>query len=159
MADGMTLREAGTKAPEFVAASNELGTVRLADLAGKTVVLYFYPKDSTPGCTVEACGFRDANTALQAAGAIVLGVSKDSLKSHASFREKQGLTFPLLSDPEGALVSAFGAWKEKNMYGKKVVGIRRATFVIDGTGTIRKVWPDVKPEGHAAEVLAFIETL
>jgi len=159
MADILRLLEEGTKAPDFTAASNELGTVRLSDLKGKTVVLYFYPKDQTPGCTVEACSFRDANARLQEAGVLVLGVSKDSLKSHAAFAAKQGLTFPLLSDPEGALVTAFGAWKEKNLYGKKTIGIRRSTFVIDGTGTIRKVWPDVKPEGHAEDVLAYLKTL
>jgi peroxiredoxin Q/BCP len=159
MGEAKAVPTEGQAAPDFTAESNELGTVRLADLRGKTVVLYFYPKDSTPGCTVEACGFRDANAALQAAGVVVLGVSKDSLKSHASFSKKYGLTFPLLSDPQGTLISAYGAWKQKSMFGHTALGIRRCTFVIDREGIVRRVWPDVKAAGHADEVLAFVTTL
>ena len=159
MAEARELLSEGTKAPDFEAASNELGTVRLSDLKGKTVIVYFYPKDQTPGCTVEACGFRDANAQLQAAGAVVLGVSKDSLKSHASFATKQRLNFPLLSDPQGAIITAFGAWKQKSMFGHTALGIRRCTFVIDGEGIIRLVWPDVKASGHAEDVLAYVKSL
>lgn len=149
----------GIKAPAFSAPSSDGNTIALKDLKGKTVVLYFYPRDNTPGCTREACSFRDAYAEMQKLGAVVLGVSKDSLDSHRKFKEKQALNFPLLSDPDGKMIQAFGVWKEKNMYGKKVMGIERSTFLIDGTGVIRKIWRGVKVDGHSDEVLEAIQQL
>jgi len=143
----------GTAAPDFEADTHDRGRIRLSDLRGRTVVLYFYPKDHTPGCTVEACGFRDVFAALNDLGVVVLGVSKDSVKTHQSFANKHGLPFSLVSDPDGRIISAYGAWKQKSLFGKTALGIRRATFVIGPDGVIRKVFPDVKPAGHAAEVL------
>jgi len=131
--------------------------VRLQDWAGKTVVLYFYPKDDTSGCTTEACGFRDTWGDIQAAGAVVLGVSPDSATSHARFRDKYELPFPLLADPDHTLAEAYGVWGEKSMYGRKYFGIHRTTFVIGPDGTVRKVFRKVKPKGHAAEVLAAVQ--
>ncbi len=149
----------GMKAPDFQAASSEGGEIALKDLAGKTVVLYFYPKDSTPGCTKEACGFRDVNAELRELGVVVLGVSKDSLKSHGKFAEKHGLNFPLLSDPEGKILDAYGAWKEKTIYGRTALGIERSTFLIDGDGVIRRVWRKVKVAGHVEEVVEAVKEL
>jgi peroxiredoxin Q/BCP len=130
------------------------GNLKLSSLTGKNVVLYFYPKDDTPGCTKEACSFRDNLARVRSKGAIVLGVSKDDLESHAKFREKYSLSFPLLSDPESKVLNAYGVWKEKNLYGKTFMGIERTTFVIDEAGRIRKVFPRVKVDGHTDEVLA-----
>jgi len=143
----------GTPAPDFEADTHDRGRIRLSGFRGRTVVLYFYPKDHTPGCTVEACGFRDVFAALNDLGVVVLGVSKDSVKTHQSFANKHGLPFSLVSDPDGRIISAYGAWKQKSLFGKTALGIRRATFVIGPDGVIRKVFPDVKPAGHAAEVL------
>jgi peroxiredoxin Q/BCP len=146
--------EPGKKAPAFELESSQGGKISLASLAGKTVVLYFYPRDSTPGCTVEAEGFRDALPKLAKKGAVVLGVSKDSIASHCKFADKYRLSFPLLSDPEGKIIEAYGAWGEKNMYGKKMMGIVRTTVIIGPDGKVQKVFPKVKAAGHADEVLA-----
>lgn len=128
--------------------------VSLADFAGRTVVLYFYPEDDTPGCTVQACEFRDAWGELEAAGAVVLGVSPDDPASHARFRNKRRLPFPLLADGDLAVSRRYGAWGEKQMFGRKYQGMRRNTYVIDGKGIIRHVFERVRPRGHAARVLA-----
>lgn len=149
----------GSKAPSFQLESSEDGKVSLASLAGKIVVLYFYPRDNTPGCTVEAQDFRDQHRAFLDAGAVVLGVSRDSIASHCKFRDKYGLPFPLLSDSDGATMTAYQAWGEKVMYGKKVTGVIRSTVVIDRGGKIAKHWPKVNVKGHAAEVLAFVQSL
>jgi len=146
----------GEPAPDFRLPADDGKTYALRDLRGKKVVLYFYPKDDTPGCTKEACSFRDNLSRVSSKGAIVLGVSKDDLESHAKFREKYSLSFPLLSDPEGKVLSAYGVWKEKNLYGKTFMGIERTTFVIDEGGRIQKVFPRVKVEGHVDEVLAVL---
>jgi peroxiredoxin Q/BCP len=149
----MTTPVAGSKAPAFTLPSDQGGTVSLADLRGKPVVLYFYPRDDTSGCTVEACEFRDNWARVRAAGAVVLGVSPDSLESHEKFRTKHRLPFPLLSDPDHGVAIRYGAWGEKSMYGRRYQGILRTTFVIDPEGTIHTVFTKVKPRGHAAEVL------
>jgi peroxiredoxin Q/BCP len=149
----------GDKAPPFALVSHEGRTIRLTDLKGRPVVLYFYPKDDTPGCTKEACSFRDAWSEIQAAGAVVLGVSPDDATSHEKFRAKYRLPFPLLSDPDHAVAEAYGAWGEKSMYGRKYEGILRTTFLIDGTGVVRRVFEKVRPEGHAEEVLAAVQQL
>ena len=151
--------KAGDKAPPFALPSNEGRIVRLADLKGKPVVLYFYPKDDTPGCTKEACSFRDAWSEIQETGAVVLGVSPDDAASHEKFRTKYRLPFPLLSDPDHAVADAYGAWGEKSMYGRKYEGILRTTFLIDGTGVVQRVFEKVRPEGHADEVLAAVQQL
>jgi peroxiredoxin Q/BCP len=122
-------------------------------------VLYFYPKDDTPGCTKEACAFRDASLQLQELGAVVLGVSPDDAASHAKFRDKFSLNFPLLSDPEHQMAEEYGAWREKNMYGKKSMGIQRSTYLIDGAGKIAKVWKKVSVDGHDAQVLEALKEL
>lgn len=143
----------GDQAPAFDLPSDTGKTVKLSDFAGKTLVLYFYPRDSTPGCTREAIAFSEAVARLRALGASVVGVSKDSVKSHGSFRDKYSLAIPLLSDPDLALHKAFGAWGEKTMYGKKVEGTIRSTFVIGPDGKISKVFPSVKVDGHVEKVL------
>ncbi len=135
------------------------GQVHLADLKGHTVVLYFYPKDDTPGCTAEACSFRDANREMQKRGVVVLGVSADSIESHQKFADKYGLPYPLLADTDTTVSQLYGVWKEKNMYGKTYMGINRETFLIDKDGIVRKVWPKVKAAEHAQEVLDTIESL
>ncbi len=149
----------GRKAPAFRLASSEGGHVSLADFKGKTVVLYFYPKDDTPGCTREACDFRDSQAALRQKGVVVLGVSADSIESHGKFKKKHKLNFPLLSDPDKAVAKAYGAWGEKTLYGRKSIGMIRSTFVIDGAGVVRKVFPKVKVDGHAEKVLEAVSTL
>ena len=149
----MAMVKEGQKAPDFALASSEGGEVSLKDLRGKPVVLYFYPKDDTPGCTKEACAFRDTQAAIKKKGAVVLGVSGDSLESHDKFRKKYKLNFPLLADPDKAVAKKYGAWGEKVMYGKKVTGMIRSTFVIDGEGVVRKVFPKVRVDGHADKVL------
>ena len=149
----------GRKAPAFKLASSEGGFVSLADLKGKTVVLYFYPKDDTPGCTREACEFRDSQAALRKKGVVVLGVSADSIESHGKFKTKYKLNFPLLSDPDKAVAKAYGAWGEKTLYGRKFMGMIRSTFVIDGAGVVRKVFPKVKVDGHAEKVLEVVAAL
>lgn len=135
------------------------GKVHLADLRNSNVVLYFYPKDDTPGCTKEACSFRDADREMQKRGVVVLGVSVDDLSSHQKFAQKYGLQFPLLADTDMQVAQLYGVWKEKNMYGRKYMGVNRETFLIDKEGVVRKVWGKVKAEGHAQEVLATIEAL
>jgi thioredoxin-dependent peroxiredoxin len=144
----------GVKAPDFSLAADDGTTVALKALKGRKVVLYFYPKDDTSGCTKEACGFRDRWSDVKQAGAIVLGVSPDAVASHQKFKQKYQLPFPLLADPAHLVAEAYGAWGEKSMYGKKYKGILRTTFLIDGEGRIARVFEKVKPEGHAAEVLA-----
>jgi len=146
--------EAGAKAPRFKLPSDEGRTVSLDDLKGKKIVLYFYPKDDTSGCTAQACEFRDNWKSVQAAGAVVLGVSPDGVTSHGKFKAKYRLPFPLLADEDHAVAEAYGAWGEKSMYGRKYHGILRTTFVIGADGRIVKVFQKVKPKGHAAEVLA-----
>lgn len=135
------------------------GQVHLHDLQGHPVVLYFYPKDDTPGCTAEACSFRDADHEMQKRGVVVLGISADNIASHQKFANKYGLSFPLLSDTDTTVSQQYGVWKEKNMYGKKYMGVNRETFLIDKDGIVRKVWPKVKAEGHAQQVLDTIEEL
>lgn len=141
----------GKPAPLFTAPT-DAGTISLAELRGKKVVLYFYPKDATPGCTIEAQGFRDLHDDFVAKGAVVLGVSKDPPKKHASFKAKQSLPFTLVSDESG-LCETYGVWREKTLYGKKYMGIARVTFLIDEAGVVRNVWDPVKAAGHAREVL------
>ena len=147
----------GDKAPDFTLKSDQDEDVSLKDFLGKSdVVLYFYPKDNTPGCTKEACSFRDNIQPIQAKNAVVLGISPDSVKSHQSFINKQNLNFTLLSDPDHKVADAYGAWGEKSMYGKKYMGILRTTFVIGKDGNIKNVFEKVKPEGHAEEVLQIL---
>jgi peroxiredoxin Q/BCP len=145
--------EEGKKAPAFTLASDEGNKVKLSDLKGSPVVLYFYPKDDTPGCTKEACAFRDRKEELKKLGAVVLGVSPDDVASHAKFREKYELNFPLLADADHKIADKYGAWREKNMYGKKSMGIQRSTFLIDAEGRVAKVWKRVKVDGHDTQVL------
>lgn len=144
----------GDQAPAFTAITTDGSTLKLADLKGRSVVLYFYPRDDTPGCTKEACAFRDAWAQFQRKGAVVLGVSTDPVKSHQKFTEKFNLPFPLLADEDKAIVQAYGVWGEKTFMGRKFEGTHRVTFLIGPDGKIRHVWPKVKPEEHAAEVLA-----
>lgn len=151
--------EVGTKAPAFTLKNAEGKSVKLSEFKGKSVVLYFYPKDDTPGCTKEACGFRDSSAALKKHGAVVLGVSPDNVASHAKFRDKYELPFPLLADEKHEVADKYGAWREKNMYGKKSMGIQRSTYLIDKDGKIAKVWARVKPEEHAAQVLEALAAL
>jgi thioredoxin-dependent peroxiredoxin len=146
--------EAGTKAPAFTLAADDGNRVKLSELQGSPVVLYFYPADDTPGCTREACAFRDRKSDLQALGVKVFGVSPDDVASHVKFRDKYQLNFPLLADPDHGVAEKFGAWREKNMYGKKSMGIARSTFLIDAKGVIRKVWKAVKVDGHDEAVIA-----
>jgi len=146
----------GDQAPGFSLQNAEGETISLSDFTGKTVVVYFYPKDNTPGCTKEACGFRDVYDEILAKGAVVLGISADSVKSHANFKTKFDLPFHLLSDPEKTTIQAFGAWGIKKMYGKEYEGLLRSTFVLDGSGRVVKAFPKVKPAEHAAEILALL---
>lgn len=155
----MAMIQEGKQAPDFTLASSQGGELSLRELRGKTVVLYFYPKDDTPGCTREACGFRDSQAALKRRGVVVLGVSGDSLASHEKFKAKYKLNFPLLSDPDKAVAKKYGAWGEKVLYGRKSIGMIRSTFVIDGTGVVRKVFPRVKVDGHVEKVLEAVSTL
>ncbi len=148
--------EEGKEAPDFELASDTGERVRLSQLRGRPVVLYFYPKDDTPGCTNEARGFRDAHAEYEERGAVVLGVSPDSEASHARFREKHGLPFTLLADPDHEVAERYGVWVEKNSHGKKSMGINRSTFVIDADGKVAKAMLGVRPEGHAGEVLAVL---
>jgi peroxiredoxin Q/BCP len=149
----------GDKAPDFSLPSDGAKTISLKGLKGKSVVLYFYPKDDTPGCTIEAKDFRDHLKEFESAGAVILGASKDSVKSHEKFKEKFCLPFPLLSDEEGRLCADYGVWVEKSMYGKTYMGIERATFLIDKTGVIRNIWRKVKVDGHVKEVLEAAKAL
>lgn len=147
----------GQKAPEFTLPDSNGTPVRLKDFRGKNVVLYFYPKDLTPGCTKEACSFNEALAALRKRGAVVLGVSADSVESHRKFADKYGLQFPLLSDSAKDVIKAYGVWQKKSLYGRSFMGIVRTTFVIDEKGKIRAIVPKVKVEGHAEEILKILE--
>jgi peroxiredoxin Q/BCP len=148
------MAQEGSPAPDFELEADDGSTVRLSDFRGRPVVLYFYPKDDTPGCTREACEFRDAYAAFQERGAVVIGVSPDGPASHVRFKEKYGLPFVLLADPERAAAEAYGVWREKTMYGKRRMGVHRSTFVIDADGNVVRAMRGVKPDGHAAAVLA-----
>lgn len=152
----MNLLQAGAKAPDFNTSDQSGKKVRLKDYRGKKVVLYFYPKDDTPGCTKEACAFRDRFAEFKKLGVEVLGVSVDTEKSHKSFAEKFKLPFTLLADTEKKVVNAYGVWGEKSMYGRKYMGTNRVTYLIDESGRIAAVFPKVKPEEHAAEILAMV---
>jgi peroxiredoxin Q/BCP len=143
----------GDKAPDFTLLADTGGKVSLKALKGKTAVLYFYPKDDTPGCTAEACAFRDALPDFSKVKAAIIGISRDSVASHDKFKTKFALPFPLASDTDGKVCEAYGVWVEKSMYGRKYMGIERATFLIDGKGVIRNVWRKVKVKGHAEDVL------
>lgn len=143
----------GDKAPDFTAPDQNGNVHSLADYHGKQLVLYFYPKDMTSGCTVQACDFRDNLARIRTHGAEVLGVSPDSVKSHGKFVEKESLNFPLLADEEKKMVQDYGVWKEKSMYGKKYMGVERTTFIVGPEGTITKIFPKVKVPGHVQEVI------
>ena len=149
--------EVGMKAPAFTLPDKDGNLVSLADFAGKTVALYFYPRDNTPGCTRQACAFAGAYEDFKKIDAVVIGVSKDSQASHQRFAEKYDLPFVLLSDPELTAIQAYGVWQENKNYGKVSMGVVRSTFVIDGEGVIEKVMPKVKPDTNAAEILAYLE--
>ncbi|MBR0156825.1 MAG: thioredoxin-dependent thiol peroxidase [Clostridia bacterium] len=149
--------EAGMKAPEFCLNDGEGKEVRLSDFLGRKVVLYFYPKDNTPGCTRQACAFAGAYAAFREKDVAVIGVSRDSVDSHKKFAEKHGLPFLLLSDPERKAIEAYGVWQEKKNYGKVSMGVVRTTFIIDENGLIEKVMPKVKPDTNAAEILEYLE--
>lgn len=151
--------EPGDKAVPFRLKTYGGDTVKLSDFKGQTVVLYFYPRDDTPGCTKEACAFRDRSSELQDLGVALLGISPDTVESHESFRDKYELNFPLLADPDHAISEAYGAWREKNMYGKKSMGIQRSTFIIDGKGKIAKTWKRVQVAGHDAKVIEAVKQL
>ncbi len=153
----MTDLNPGDRAPAFTLPNDSGGTVSLSDYAGVHLVLYFYPKDDTPGCTNEANGFTQALPQIEAAGARVLGVSKDSPARHAKFRAKYSLGFPLASDEDGQMIESYGAWVEKSLYGRQYMGIDRSTFLIDPFGTIRKVWRKVKVPGHVEAVLEAVK--
>ena len=155
----MAMPDVGDKAPAFSLEDQSGETVKLSDFKGKTVVLYFYPKDDTPGCTREACAFRDEHSALKKAGAVVLGVSPDSGPSHAKFAGKYKLPFPLLADIDHAVSEKYGAWGEKTLYGRKFMGITRSTFLIDPSGKVARVWPKVKVDGHVDQVLEAIREI
>jgi peroxiredoxin Q/BCP len=151
--------EPGQPAPDFTLPDQHGRDLRLSDLRGTPVVLYFYPRDNTPGCTTEACAFRDARADYEKAGAKVLGVSPDSVASHLKFAEKFNLPFTLLADTEKAVCQAYGVWQQKTLYGKTSMGVVRSTFVIDPEGIVRHVFPRVKVNGHCDEVLAALQTL
>jgi peroxiredoxin Q/BCP len=150
--------QTGQPAPDFDL-ETDTGRVRLSDLKGRIVVLYFYPKDDTSGCTAEAIGFSEAAAEFEKAGAVVIGVSKDPAKSHGKFRGKYDLKVELGADPQGEVVERYGVWVEKSMYGRKYMGIERATFLVDRDGVVRRVWRKVKVPGHVAEVLAATKNL
>ena len=151
--------EAGTKAPAFTLKATDGSTVKLSDLKGKPVVLYFYPKDDTPGCTKEACAFRDRKEELTKLGAVVFGISPDTVESHVKFSEKFDLNFQLLADKDHKVAEKYGAWREKNRYGKVTMGLQRSTYVIDAEGKVAKVWKAVKVDGHDAKVLEIVQGL
>ncbi len=148
--------EVGTKAPDFTLQDKDGNPVSLSDFRGKKVVLYFYPKDNTPGCTRQACAFASAYAGFREKGVAVVGVSKDSVASHQKFAEKYELPFILLSDPELKVIQAYGVWQEKKLYGKVSMGVVRSTYVIDENGVIERVMPKVKPDTNAAEILAYL---
>ena len=148
--------EEGKKAPGFSLPNADGETINLSDFKGKTVVLYFYPKDNTPGCTKQACGFRDASKEYASVNTVVIGISPDNQASHQKFRDKFELPFLLLADPDRKAIEAYGVWKEKNMYGKKYMGVERSTFVIDGEGITKKIIRKVKVDGHVESVLSML---
>ena len=149
--------EPNTKAPDFTLPNQNGEMVSLSDFLGKKVILYFYPKDNTPGCTRQACAFAAANAELEEAGAVVIGISKNSIASHQKFVQKQNLPFILLSDPELQAIEAYGVWQEKKLYGKVSMGVVRTTYLIDEQGMIEKVMPKVKPDTNAAEILEYLK--
>ncbi len=151
--------EEGSKAPAFSLKDQNGKTVKLSELKGQPVVVYFYPKDDTPGCTKEACAFRDQQAELKNLGAVVLGISPDDQASHAKFSEKFSLNFPLLVDTDHKVAEKFGAWREKNMYGKISMGVQRSTFLIDSTGKVAKVWKRVQVDGHDQQVIDAVKKL
>ena len=151
--------EPHAKAPAFSLKATDGTIVKLSELKGKPVVLYFYPKDDTPGCTKEACAFRDRFAEIRELGAVVLGVSADDVASHEKFSEKFSLNFPLLADTDHKVAEKYGAWREKNMYGKVSMGIQRSTFVIDASGAVAKVWKKVSVDGHDQQVIDVLKTL
>jgi len=151
--------EIGKPAPDFTLPTDGGGRIRLKDQRGKKLVLYFYPKDDTSGCTAEACGFRDRMPELARRGISVIGVSRDSVASHDKFKSKYGLPFALASDLDGKVSEAYGTWVEKSMYGRKYMGVERSTFLIDGNGKIARIWRKVKVPGHADEVLEAVKAL
>ncbi|MBL8818378.1 MAG: thioredoxin-dependent thiol peroxidase [Planctomyces sp.] len=151
--------EEGKKAPAFSLKATDGKTIKLSDLKGQNVVLYFYPKDDTPGCTKEACAFRDRLSEITGLGAVVLGVSPDDVASHVKFTEKFKLSFPLLADVDHAVAEKYGAWREKNMYGKKSMGVQRSTFLIDANGVVVKVWKKVSVDGHDDQVIEALSAL
>ena len=151
--------EPHAKAPAFSLRATDGTTVKLSELKGKAVVLYFYPKDDTPGCTKEACAFRDRLAEIKKLGAVVLGVSADDDASHKKFSEKFSLNFPLLADTDHKIAEKYGAWREKNMYGKISMGIQRSTFLIDGSGAVAKVWKKVSVDGHDQQVIDALKAL
>ena len=151
--------EEGDKAPAFTLSADDGSKVKLADLKGAPAVLYFYPADDTPGCTREACAFRDRSTELKKLGVKVFGVSPDDVASHVKFRDKYKLNFPLLADPDHKVAEKFGAWREKNMYGKKSMGIVRSTFLIGPDGVIKRVWRSVKVDGHDEAVIEALKQM
>ena len=149
--------EVGTKAPDFTLPDQDGNPVSLSDFRGKKVVLYFYPKDNTPGCTRQACAFAAANDAFARQNAVILGVSRDTAASHRRFADRHQLPFTLLSDPERTVLEAYGVWQEKKLYGKVSMGVVRSTYVIDEQGVVEKVLPKVKPDTNAAELLAYLQ--
>ncbi len=151
--------EPGKKAPAFTLAADDGSKVRLSELKGSPVVLYFYPRDNTPGCTREACAFRDRQAELKKLGAKVFGISPDGVESHVKFRDKYKLNFPLLVDPDHKIAEKYGAWREKNMYGKKSMGIQRSTYLIGADGKVAKLWKRVKVDGHDQQVIDAIAEL
>ena len=151
--------EVGKKAPDFTLPADDGTKVKLSQLRGNPVVLYFYPRDDTPGCTREACAFRDRKKELVKLGAAVLGVSTDGVESHEKFRDKHRLNFPLLADTQHKVAEKYGAWREKVRFGKRSMGIQRSTFLVDAEGVVRKVWRSVKVDGHDGQVIAALEEL
>lgn len=151
--------EAGSKAPDFTLPADDGSRVNLSKLRGKPVVLYFYPRDDTPGCTREACAFRDRKAELAKLKATVLGISTDDVASHQEFRQKYALNFPLLADTQHKVADKYGAWRQRVRFGKKSMGIQRSTFLIDAAGVVRKVWKKVKVDGHDEQVIAAVEEL
>ena len=151
--------EEGSKAPAFTLQADDGSKVKLSELKGSPVVLYFYPRDDTPGCTREACAFRDRQDEIQGLGAQVFGISPDTVESHVKFRDKYSLNCPLLADPDHKMADKYGAWREKNMYGKKSMGIQRSTYLIDADGKVAKLWKRVKVDGHDQQVIDALNAL
>ncbi len=149
----------GQPAPDFTLTADDGSTVRLSDLKGTPVVLYFYPRDNTPGCTKEACAFRDRKSEIDAHGAVLLGISPDTAESHVKFKSKFDLNFRLLADPDHQVAEQYGAWREKNLYGKKSFGIQRSTYLLDADGNVAKVWRRVQVNGHDDQVLEALQSL